>query len=389
MLQGMLQRRSGSERVVADVHAHRQRTGCEEAAPTSDRGGKRKSGCNAVVNIAVNLGQSFSLAMASRLFDALDAEWAAVGASAPGQASFRRWAEADPALAPFGSAAEAVRFCRGAAPATAAVVLAALVHRADEPLAARAVLQAVIPSLRVQVVRRTAGMSRQASGQAWESCEDFEADVVEAAVGRIAALAGTRPAWPAQAVCEATWRHLRLRARYTLRMKDNGALPLTAEREELPAGPDLTGADALAMAVAGAVRAQRLRPDDARVIYATRVLGHTPADVAAVVGRDVRAVRAQRSRAEQRLIGAGWAPTLRPTPCNSRGRAQRGRARGVRCLSILSSAHTTGPTATGRHPPRRQRTHRRRDPPAHRRGSGPGPRWAARGAGCRQGGKRH
>ena len=252
--------------------------------------------------------------MASRLFDALDAEWTAVGASAPGQASFRRWAETDPALEPFGSAAEAVRFCRGATPATAAIVLAALVHRAGEPLAARAVLQAVIPSLRAQVGRRSGGMSRQG----WESCEDFEADVVEAAVGRIAALAGTRPAWPAQAVCEATWRHLRLRARYTLRMKDNGALPLDDQHEDLSAGPERTGAEALAMAVAGAVRAQRLRPDDARVIYATRVLGHTPADVAAAVGRDVRAVRAQRTRAERRLVGAGWAPTPRSAPSYSR-----------------------------------------------------------------------
>ncbi len=64
--------------------------------------------------------------------------------------------------------------------------------------------------------------------------------------------------------------------------------------------------------MADAVRGRWLAPDDARVIYVTRVLGHTPAEVAAAVGRDVRVGRAQRRRAERCLerrcvtAGALW-----------------------------------------------------------------------------------
>ena len=74
------------------------------------------------------------------------------------------------------------------------------------------------------------------------------------------------------------------------------------------ASPARSGAEALALAVVGAVQAHRLAVDDARVIYATRVLGHTPAELADTQGRDVRALRAQRARAERRLVEAGWAP---------------------------------------------------------------------------------
>jgi hypothetical protein len=75
-------------------------------------------------------------------------------------------------------------------------VLGALLRHAAEPLAARAVLQAVVPALRTLAARRVGG-SRQLAQQAWEAGDDFEADVVEVALRRIAALAGTSPTWPA------------------------------------------------------------------------------------------------------------------------------------------------------------------------------------------------
>ena len=94
----------------------------------------------------------------------------------------------EPALAGMASPAEAVRSCRAATLAAAAAVLGALLRHAGEPLAARAVLQAVVPALRTLAARR-AGGSRQLTGQAWEAADDFDADVVEVALRHIAALA--------------------------------------------------------------------------------------------------------------------------------------------------------------------------------------------------------
>ncbi len=252
-----------------------------------------------------------------RLFEALDAEWAVVGASPQAQVAFGRWAMVEPALAGMASPAEAVRSCRAATPAAAAAVLGALLRHAGEPLAARAVLQAVVPALRKLAGRRVGG-SRQPTRQAWEAGEDFEADVVEVALRRIGALAGTSPTWPAQAICESTW--ITLRAALVRSSRWGTFESLNDEVANLVASPARPGAEALALAVVDAVGAQRLAVDDARVIYATRVLGHSPAELASAQGRAVRAVRAQRVRAERRLVDAGWAPRP-PVSCRLGGAA--------------------------------------------------------------------
>ena len=261
------------------------------------------------VNVAVNTDSSCCVAMGDgRLFEALDAEWAVVGASPPARAAFERWAMVEPALAGMASPAEAVRSCRAATPAAAAAVLGALLRHAGEPLAARAVLQAVVPALRTLAARR-AGGSRQLTRQTWEAGDDFEADVVEVALRRIAALAGTSPTWPAQAICESTW--MTVRAALVRSSRWGTPASLDDDVADVVASPARSGAEALALAVVDAVRAQRLAVDDARVIYATRVLGHTPAELASAQGRDVRALRAQRARAERRLVDVGWAPRTR------------------------------------------------------------------------------
>lgn len=258
------------------------------------------------VNVAVNTDSSCCAAMGDgSLFVALDAEWAAVGASPPARDAFGRWAMVEPALAGMASPAEAVRWCRAATPDAAAAVLGALLRHAAEPLAARAVLQAVVPALRALAVRR-AGGSRQLTRQTWEAADDFDADVVEVALRRIAALAGTSPTWPAQAICESTW--MTVRAALVRSSRWGTPTSLDENVAAVVAGPARSGPEALALAVVEAVRAQRLAVDDARVIYATRVLGHTPTELANAEGRKVRTLRAQRVRAERRLVDAGWAP---------------------------------------------------------------------------------
>lgn len=216
----------------------------------------------------------------------------------------------EPALAGMTSPADAVRSCRSAAPAVAAGVLGALLRHADEPLAARAVLQAVVPSLRTQAARRVGGVRQLVSGRGWEAGEDFDADVVEVALRRIAELAGTSPPWPAQAICEATWMAMRCGLVRSARWGMVSALNDVADVE---ASPERSDAEALTMALVEAVRARWLPVDDAGVVYTTRVLGQSAAEVAVAQGRSGRALRAQRSRAEQRLVDAGWAPRTRPS----------------------------------------------------------------------------
>ena len=259
-----------------------------------------------------------------RLFEALDAEWAVVGASPRARAAFESWAMVEPALAGVASPAEAVRSCRAAMPGAAAAMLGALLRHAGEPLAARSVLQAVVPALRTLAARR-AGGSRQLTRHTWEAGEDFEADVVEVALRRIAELAGTSPPWPAQAICESTW--MTLRAALVRSSRWGTPASLDDDVADVVAGPARSGAEALALAVVDAVRAQQLAVDDARVIYATRVLGHTPAELASAQGRAVRTVRAQRVRAERRLVDAGWAPRTRVSCRRAGAGADRAAAR--------------------------------------------------------------
>lgn len=256
--------------------------------------------------------------MGDRLFEALDADWATVGTSPQARASFGRWALVEPALTGMTSPADAVRSCRSGAPA--APVLGALLRHADEPLAARAVLQAVVPALRSQAARRVGGVRQLVSGQRWEAGEDFDADVVEVALRRIAELAGTSPPWPAQAICEATWMAMRCRLVRSARW--GMVSGLNDDAADVEASPERSDAEALTVALVGAVRAQWLPVDDAGVIYATRVLGRSAVDVATAQGRSGRALRAQRSRAEQRLVDAGWAPRARPKRRTGSGAAQ-------------------------------------------------------------------
>jgi len=254
--------------------------------------------------------------MGDRLFEALDADWATMGTSPQARTALGRWALVEPALAAMTSPADAVASCRSAAPAAAAAVLGALLRHADEALAARAVLQAVVPSLRTQAARRVGGVRQLVSGQGWEAGEDFVADVVEVALRRIAELAGTSPPWPAQAICEATWMAMRCGLVRSARWGMVSAL--NDDVATVVASPSRSGAEALALAVVGAVQARRLAVDDARVIYATRVLGHSPAELASAQGREVRALRAQRARAERRLVDEGWAPRT-PVSCRLGG----------------------------------------------------------------------
>lgn len=230
-------------------------------------------------------------------FRSLAEDWAAVGPSSAARAALRRWQRAEPILAGFDSPADVVAACqRRGDPRAANALVGALLRLADDELAARAVLQAVLPSLAARAWRR-----RPDGGGGvgiWDSVEELDAELVTLALERIRELAGTSPEWPAQAVVEVSSARLRWAAQVSRRRRIE-TVPLDGTHDAV--APDDRADERVGAVLLDAVRSGGLRRRDAALVYATRVLGFTPAEVAEQQRRDVRAVRCQRARAERAL----------------------------------------------------------------------------------------
>src|SRR3954452_10292786 len=111
------------------------------------------------------------------LFGLLSQEWEWLSAGRSARLTVERWAE-EPCLAGVGSLADVVGLChRRGDPGRSAVVLALLVRRAEDPLAVRAVVQALAPGL-VRMVRRREYPGWVAPDGVWPTLSDAAADVV-------------------------------------------------------------------------------------------------------------------------------------------------------------------------------------------------------------------
>ncbi len=240
---------------------------------------------------------------APNTFRALDREWAMVGSSARARAALRRWAEAEPALDPYSSPAQVVTACQRRGDLEGSrVLLGAVLRLAHDDLAARTMLQAVLPSLAARAWR-AARRTRCRGNELGDCVEELNAEVLAAAVERIGELAGTSPAWPAQAVVEHAWR--RARDARERRLRHQGRSVSLAAAAHQVAGRERSAAEALTAAVLGAVQAGHVQRRDGAVIVMTRVLGYAPEEVAAYLGRDVRTLRMRRLRAERAMVAAG------------------------------------------------------------------------------------
>jgi DNA-directed RNA polymerase specialized sigma24 family protein len=223
------------------------------------------------------------------LRSSLEREWEATATRAEATRALRRWAATEPVLAPFVSLTavlEAVQ--RPGASRASNDILAALLRVGDgEPLARRCVLQALVPVL-VSMARRYPGEGDH---------EDRFQEVLVLSVERIHSLAGGDVSWPATAIAG----HVRDRLR---RAASHGRPHLAAleDAPEIPAGPERSAAEQLAGAVLDSFRSGALRRDEAALLYATRVIGHPSARVAAALGMDADVLRSRRNRAETRLI---------------------------------------------------------------------------------------
>jgi DNA-directed RNA polymerase specialized sigma24 family protein len=234
------------------------------------------------------------------LIQALQDEWDAVADSPSYRAAMRRWQDTESALAGFSSPVEVVLWCRThPEPREANQPVAALLRLAGDPVAARTLLQVLLPGLNVRIGRAAAKDARcRRSGGV---LEELAQDVVAAAWERISALAGTSPAWPACVLVEGAWRRVR-HQREKGRACQKPLWPLEAAKGAAePPEWSRTTAEELTVCLIDAVRAGRLRSAQAGVVYTTRVLGVPPRALAGRCGPDERAVRARRARAERAL----------------------------------------------------------------------------------------
>jgi DNA-directed RNA polymerase specialized sigma24 family protein len=235
------------------------------------------------------------------LMHALQDEWDAVAGSLPYREAVRRWQEVESDLAGFDSPGEVVTWCRAQSdPAAANRPVGALLRLAADPIAARTVLQVIIPGLTVRIGRglvREAGCRRMAGVR-----DELVQEVVVAAWERIAALAGTSPRWPACELIEGAWRRVR-HQRERGRACQRRLWPLETAGQAVEPEWTRTTAEELTVCLVDAVRSGRLGPAQAGLIYTTRVLGVPPRQLAGRCGPDERAVRARRARAERALTG--------------------------------------------------------------------------------------
>lgn len=88
------------------------------------------------------------------LMRALQDEWDAVAGSIPYREALHHWQEVEPDLAGFDSPGEVVAWCRGQSdPPAANRPVGALLRLAADPIAARTLLQVIIPGLTVRIGR--------------------------------------------------------------------------------------------------------------------------------------------------------------------------------------------------------------------------------------------
>jgi hypothetical protein len=234
------------------------------------------------------------------LFRALDDEWRHVGTNAIARRALRRWADADDVLADLGDPGALVRRCHARDDSRAEALLAAVVrHARTDPMAARTVLQAVLPGL-AAVSRRALGFV--GPGRVWARVDELDQHVVAVACERIHALAPAPPRWLAKAIVDGTWQRVRW---YALRQHcDSRRRTVLSEAADAAAPSPATPGAELAGVLAEAVELGVLEKLDAWVVFHSRVNGIATPTWAADAGVGSRRLWRRRERAEEQLVAA-------------------------------------------------------------------------------------
>jgi DNA-directed RNA polymerase specialized sigma24 family protein len=211
----------------------------------------------------------------------------------------------EPVLEGCKSASDVVLLVRwdGCRPsAVGANVLSALLRRASGPLAARILLQALLPRIRAErVVLPKYG---HGVGERWQSPQDTVGDLVAECYCAITRHAGEDHQDVARLVLQEAARKLRTarqrQRRYQQRTVRLEPADLRGPTADLWAAR--SSAEWLAGAVVEAVRSGRLADHQARLIYATRVEGLPASEAGRREGLPPKAVYYALAKAEQQLL---------------------------------------------------------------------------------------
>lgn len=237
-----------------------------------------------------------------RPIDQLTAEWRVTSRSAASRTAARLLAAAEEPVAALavrdlGELVDTLRHARAPGQrASAALVLRAMLRsQSVHPLVPRAVLQAMLPGL-VTVARR---LSWGAGGD-WEDGAAFFADLVTTAWEVITDWAGEDRGYAVLDLLSAIRCRLR---RQLLRQRSNhDRLVLGADLDAVAprSASSTTDLDELARAI-DQLTGRGLDPADAAVLYGSRVLGLSAAELSSLSGLSRHQLDDRRQRAVQRL----------------------------------------------------------------------------------------
>jgi len=239
------------------------------------------------------------------VMESLGHEWRRLARSAEMSQHALEWAAAEPDL--HGSPGEIVARVTwsGYHPGPgAARVLSALLRQAGDPLAARALLQALLPRVRVESLR---SLTCVESGPArLQKALDARADLVAECFASLKRHAGADHCAVDRLVMQEATRRLRTARDGERRIHERTVALVEGRDGSLAAASGAviarTSPERLAKALLDALTGRGLTAEEARLIYATRVKGLPASEVGRRTGLAPRAVYYALARAEHALL---------------------------------------------------------------------------------------
>ncbi len=246
------------------------------------------------------------------LIDRMAAEWKSLGRSGPGVGALEAVARRDPGLAllVFGSGigpppcptpCDLIDHMRRASGRVqreeAARLVRVLLREADgDPFLSRMLVQALLPGL-VSV----AGKLQWGRGGDWQDREEFFGELLSTTWVVLQEWSGQDRPYAVLDLLSAIRCRLR---RQLFRSKDEGTrtIPVGSEPGAIgcPFARPETDLEELARVLIE-LDGEGMRRDEVQVLYAHHVLGYSMAELAAMIGRDRRALYARRDRGQRRL----------------------------------------------------------------------------------------
>ena len=232
----------------------------------------------------------------ANLYRDLQDTWSRDGRTEDARAALRRWADTRPDLARFDDPTDLVTACnqRGG---SARILVESLTEEAADPWAARTVLQALLPGL-AALAREHMDMVGGAR-EPFSTVDELDQFIVATAYERITEVAAEAESFRLRIILDSTWARLRVHARAHRRNHDR-SVPLRDGPNRL-AAPSRTDAEELALVLVDAVERRVLRPVDARLVYTTRVSGHSAAALAETLDWNPDSLVRRRRRVERVL----------------------------------------------------------------------------------------